>query len=213
MLHVGMAPPVIDEVIPFLREGDLLTHCFHPHAGGKIMGPDGLVRPSVRAAVDRGVLLDVGHGNASISHAITLSALEQGFAPHTISSDMHAEKSPTLQSLLTVAEMFLAMGMSLTDVLARLTTNPAAALGRQDIGTLEAGTVADIAVLRVAEANTVKRDSLGFPITLTTALQHVLTVKDGRRLEAPVDDRREFVDSPWVSRFSGADDMTEEEEG
>lgn len=202
MLHVGMAPPVIDEVIPFLREGDLLTHCFHPHAGGRIVGADGAVRASVRAAIDRGVLLDVGHGNASISHEVTLSCLAQGVEPFTISSDMHAEKSPTLTSLLTVAEMFLAMGMPLADVLTKLTANPADALGRDDIGSLAEGTIADIAILRTEESEKVKRDSLGYPIALTTALRHVATFKDGVRMEAPVDDRREFVDSPWVSRFA-----------
>ncbi|UCR88653.1 amidohydrolase family protein [Mycetocola spongiae] len=206
MIHVGMAPPVLGEVLPFLGRGDILTHCFHPHAGGRIVDARGAVRPELHEAVARGVILDVGHGNASISHEITLTALNEGLRDFTISSDMHSEKAPTMVSLLTVAEMFLAMGLSFAEVIERMTATPAAALGRTDIGSLAAGTTADIAIFELEDAATVKADSLGHRLTLNTRILHRLTLRAGRELLAPEDDRREFFDSPWASKFAQTPD-------
>lgn len=204
MLHVGMAPPVIEEVVGFLGAGDILTHCFHPHAGGRITDPAGRVKGVVADAVARGVVLDVGHGNASMSHQVARQAVAQGFAPRTISSDMHSEKSATMHSLLTVAETFLALGLPLADVLTAMTAAPATVLGRSDIGTLDVGTRADVAVLSVADGDETKRDTLGDELVLGTRLLHHLTLKDGRRVEAPQDGRTEFFASPWATKFGAA---------
>lgn len=206
MAHVGMAPPTIDEVLPFLGEGDILTHCFHPHAGGRILGADGRVRASVHDAVARGVLLDVGHGNASLAHHVARQALAEGLAPHVISSDMHSEKPATMTSLLTVAEMFLALGMSLEDVLERVTSAPAAALGRTDVGRLAVGNRADVAVLSVHEGSASKRDALGDELVLSRRIEHHLTLVAGEVLVAPQDSRREFFDSPWATKFATTTD-------
>lgn len=202
MVHVGMAPPVIEDVVGFLRAGDVLTHCFHPHAGGRITDRDGRVKDVVRAAVDRGVALDVGHGNASISHRIARAALDQGVAPTSLSSDLHSEKPASMHSLLTVAETFLALGMTLPDVLTRMTSAPAAVLGRTDIGTLDVGSRADVAILGVQEQEAAKLDTLGDRIVLRQGLVCHLALKDGHPVVAPVDDRREFVDSPWATKFA-----------
>src|SRR6266542_2542384 len=48
----------IAEVLDVLRPGDLVTHCFHGHRGG-VLDDAGNVLPAVRAAVERGVLLDL----------------------------------------------------------------------------------------------------------------------------------------------------------
>jgi len=205
MIHIGMAPPVIEEVLDHMRAGDILTHCFHPHAGGRITDRDGVVKPVVQEAVARGVVLDVGHGNASMSHRVAREALGQGFAPDTLSSDMHAEKSATMHSLLTVAETFIALGMTIADVLARMTAAPARVLGRTDIGSLEVGTRADVAILSTQEGQDLKRDALGDAVTLGTRLIHHLTLKDGRPVSAPQDGRQEFFDSPWASKFASTD--------
>ena len=204
MVHIGMAPPTIEEVLPYLRDGDVLTHCFHPHAGGRLLDGRGRVRAPVREAVARGVRLDVGHGVASASHAVALAALEQGLRPDTISSDLHSENvGAVLPSLLTVLEMFLALGMSLEDVLHRATAAPAAVLGRPSLGTLAVGGPADLAVLAVTACERTKQDSVGHRLAIRQALEHRATVVAGRRLEPFDDGRPESHASAWATRFGG----------
>ena len=70
MVHIGNAPPTLDEVCAELMAGDIITHCFHGKVGGVITA-QGALRPSVAAALDRGVLLDIGHGSASFAWAVS----------------------------------------------------------------------------------------------------------------------------------------------
>jgi dihydroorotase len=82
MVHIGAAPPPVDEVFGLLRPGDIVTHC----ASG-IAEPLG---PAVVEAGRRGVLLDVGHGSGGFSFDILQRQLDAGIRPATISTDLHA---------------------------------------------------------------------------------------------------------------------------
>lgn len=205
MIHIGMAPPTIDEILPFMAEGDIITHCFHPHAGGRITTPQGAVRASVKEAIARGVLLDVGHGVASMSHAVAIQAMAEGVVPYSLSSDIHAENvGGPIKSILTVMEMFLSLGMDLSDVLRASTSNPADAVGRADLGRIEVGAPGDLALLRVSEYDGVKQDSTGHRLPLTSRIEHEMTIMAGSVLEPFDDGRVEFRSSPWLTKF-GAD--------
>lgn len=207
MIHIGMAPPTLVEILPYLRAGDVLTHCFHPHAGGRIIGADGRVRPEVKEAVARGVRLDVGHGVASMSHQVAIQALDEGVQPDSLSSDIHAENvGGPIKSMLTVMDMFLALGMPLDDVLDRSTRRPASVLSRADLGRLEPGAAGDVAVLAVEATDRWKQDSTGHRLQLTQHFVHRLTVVGGQVL-APFDDgREEFRSSPWLTKFGATGD-------
>ncbi len=89
MVHANASRSPLPLVLRELRAGDILTHCYHGGSHG-ILGDDGSVLSEVREAVARGVLLDVGHGQASFSFAVARAALAQGVVPDTISSDLHA---------------------------------------------------------------------------------------------------------------------------
>ncbi len=207
MIHIGMAPPTLTEVLPYLRAGDLLTHCFHPHAGGRIIGADGRVRPEIWEAIARGVLLDVGHGVASMSHQVAMQALDEGVLPDSLSSDVHAENvGGPVKSMLTVMDMFLALGMPLDGVLDRSTRVPATAISRPDLGRLEPGMAADVAVLALEPTDRDKQDSTGHRIRLTQHIVHRLTVVGGDVLEPFDDGRNEFRSSPWLSKFGATED-------
>ena len=71
-----------------LTKGDVVTHSFRGGEGG-ILDAKGRVLGEVRAAVERGVHLDVGHGAGSFSFDTAEKALEQELLPGTISSDLH----------------------------------------------------------------------------------------------------------------------------
>ncbi|MDI3339950.1 MAG: amidohydrolase/deacetylase family metallohydrolase [Sphaerobacter sp.] len=151
MVHIGNGPPSLEEVAALLRPGDILTHCF---TGGTmcILGEDGRVLPQIRELQARGLILDIGHGTGSFSFAVAEAMLAQGVLPDTISSDIHqlAVQGP-MYDLPTTLSKFLALGMSLPDVIERATARPAAAIGRPDLGTLRLGAVADLALWRLEE--------------------------------------------------------------
>ena len=54
-----------------------------------------------------------------------------------------------MKDMLNVMDKFLAMGMSLDDVIARSTWNPAREIKQDGLGHLSVGAVADVAVLRL----------------------------------------------------------------
>src|SRR5581483_11834711 len=136
-----------------MRPGDVLTHCFHAHASG-ILGSDRKVLPEVRSAIERGVLLDVGHGKGSFSYEIARAALAQGVQPHTISSDLHRYNvhGPVFDLATTVSK-FLHLGFDLPEALRKVTTTPAQFLKMErEIGTLSVGACADVAGFRLHES-------------------------------------------------------------
>ena len=153
MVHFGNGSPGLDDIVPLLRPGDILTHCFR---GGDnaLAGPNKPVRPDVRALRERGLILDIGHGTGSFSFDTTEAALAEGFLPDVISSDIHqlAVQGPMFD-LPTTLSKFLNLGMGLPDVIARATSRAAAAMRRPELGTLRPGSAADVALFRVEEGD------------------------------------------------------------
>jgi dihydroorotase len=143
MVHIGTAPPALDEVLGILRPGDIVTHC----ASG-IAAPLG---PAVRAAVERGVLLDLGHGSGGFAFDVLEAQLDAGLRPFTVSTDLHARSlhGPVFDLPVTMAKL-LAVGLPLTEVVAAATAHPAQALGLPG-GTLAVGDAADFAIFEVRE--------------------------------------------------------------
>ncbi|MBX5446817.1 amidohydrolase/deacetylase family metallohydrolase [Sphaerobacter sp.] len=182
MVHIGWGPPTIDEVAAYLRPGDILTHCF---TGGdmRILGEDGRILPVIRDLQERGLILDIGHGTGSFSFAVAEAMLEQSILPDTISSDIHqlAVQGP-MYDLPTTLSKFLALGMSLSDVIVRATARPAAAIRRPDLGTLRVGSVADIALWRLEEGDFVFHDVGMDERRGTRRLVNTLTLVDGQIL-------------------------------
>lgn len=171
----------IDEVLALMQAGDLLTHSFHGHACG-ILDEDGRVRPAVMEAVQRGVLLDVGHGAGSFSWAVVEAALEQGLVPHTISSDLHTGNlHGPVYDLATVVGKFLHLGMSLDDALRRVTSVPAGVIGMEgQLGTLAAGAEGDAVVFELREGQFQFQDAHRETRTARQKLEPVTVVKGGR---------------------------------
>ncbi len=141
----------LDEQLPLLRAGDVVTYCFNPLPEGLVR--DGRVRSCVREARNRGVLFDIGHGMASFSFPVAEAAIGEGFWPDTISSDQyrrHVGSRPQHDLALTVSKV-IAAGMPEREAFRRATLRPAEVLGLEgEVGSLRPGTCADLTVLERA---------------------------------------------------------------
>ena len=187
MVHLGPAPASLDEIVDLLGPGDILTHAFSGWPGNTVIA-DGVVRPSVRAARERGVLLDVGHGMSGFDAAVGRAMVAAGEAPDAISTDLHTYSESRVIDLPTVLSKFLDFGLPLPDALVRATLAPARAVGldADGVGTLDAGAPADVAVLRLVDG----AFALGMPDTpgyveTTQRLDAVLTLAGGAVVHDP----------------------------
>ncbi len=171
----------IDQVLEVMRAGDVMTHMYHGMRHG-ILDDDGKIRPAVRAARDRGVVFDVGHGAGSFNWRVCERALAQEFTPTTISSDLHVYNvNGPVFDLITTVSKFLLLGMPLDDALAKVTAVPARVVGMDGkIGTLAPGAEGDAVVLELREGNARFVDSHGEERIGNLRLVPAAVVKAGR---------------------------------
>lgn len=172
----------LDDILAVMQAGDVLTHCFHGHPCG-ILDDAGTVRRSVRDAMERGVLFDVGHGQGSFKWQVAERALRQGVQPQTISSDLHVYNvNGPVYDLATTVTKFLHLGLALDDALEKVTAIPAQVIGMPDeIGTLRPGAWGDAVVFDLQEGEFPLEDSHGEVRLGRQRLVPATVVKSGKR--------------------------------
>jgi dihydroorotase len=151
MVHIGEAPPVIEDVLDLLGSGDVITHCYHGKTGAP-WRPDGRPVPALERAVERGVHRDVGHGAASFDSTVARRAIAAGFAPDSISTDIHVRNiAGPVHDLATVMTKILDCGMPLPDVIAAVTSRPRAMMGAPRPWLGEDGAIRHATVFEIRE--------------------------------------------------------------
>ncbi len=161
-----------------LRPGDIYTHCY---SGLRHELIDGKVNPGMWAGRKRGVIFDVGHGGGSFAWRVAVPAIKQGFLPDSISTDLHiGSMNAGMKDMLNVMDKFLALGLSVDDVIARSTWNPAKEIHQDDLGNLSVGAPADIAVLRLQHGHFGFTDMYGARMDGTQKFDCEMTVKNGK---------------------------------
>ncbi|MDA7963651.1 amidohydrolase/deacetylase family metallohydrolase [Ruegeria sp.] len=147
MCHVDLEPPRIVDILDSLRPGDILTHCCRPEPNAPI--DDGQIRDAAWKAKERGVLFDIGHGMGSFSFQTCRTMVDAGFVPDLISSDIHCMSiNGPAYDVLTTMNKLLALGVSFDAALAATTSRPAGIIGHPELGRIEVGQTANIAVLK-----------------------------------------------------------------
>jgi dihydroorotase len=154
MVHIGRGPPSLFDVLDLMRPGDILTHCFTGH-DMRIIDDAGKLLDAAGRAWDNGIVMDIGHGAGSFSFETAEVLIDAGRQPDVISSDIHQlSVHGPLYDMPTCLSKFLALGMSLEDVICASTVRPAEVLGLDsEIGTLKVGALADVALFAVDEGD------------------------------------------------------------
>jgi len=186
MCHIGDAPGDLTQLLELLRPGDVLTHTYSGAGNNTVQ--DGRLLPAALAAKKRGVIIDVGHGGGSFDYTVAEPAIAQGLTPDTISSDIHAVSgnTPGMPYLPWVMSKFLNLGLSLEEVVAMATVNPARVIGRVDkLGTLQVGAPADVAIVELVEAPVNFVDTRKNTRQGSRWLKPVQTVRAGRPFGRP----------------------------
>ena len=162
-----------------LRPGDISTHCFRGPV--PVVDEQGKLYNYLREARQRGVKFDVGHGGGSFVFRNAVPAVEQGFYPDSISTDLHTgSMNAGMIDMVNTMSKFLAMGMPLVEVIKASTWNPANEVKRPEQGQLSVGAPADIAVLRIDEGTFGYVDGFGGRLAATKRLGCELTVQAGK---------------------------------
>ena len=130
--------PLAELLTNKLRPGDIYTHCYSGLRHE--LGDDGKLNPGMIEGRKRGVIFDVGHGGGSFAWRIAVPAIQQGFLPDSISTDLHsASMNSGMKDMLNVMDKFLALGMPLNEVIRDSTWNPAREIHHEELGNLSVG--------------------------------------------------------------------------
>ncbi len=171
--------PLFDLLTKKLRPGDIYTHCYSGLRHE--LDESGKVNPGMTEGRKRGVIFDVGHGNGSFAWRIAVPAMKQGFLPDSISTDLHASSmNSSMKDMLNVMDKFLALGMSLDDVIRRSTWNPAREIQHEELGNLSVGSPADVTVLSRQTGKFGFTDMYGARMQGSQKLICELTVRAGK---------------------------------
>ena len=196
---------ILERVIPLLRPGDILAHPFTRHPGG-FVDRDGEVHPVIRAALDRGLRVDVGHGS-HFSYRLARKAIAAGIVPTTLGADIHGynthvpvppgtpneaaddENHPFAGqakfSLVQAMSSMIALGLTLEQVVPMVTSHPAEMLGLANrIGALRPGMDADVSVLAERPGRYLLRDNENTEVVAERLLTPVFCLRAGKRFDA-----------------------------
>jgi dihydroorotase len=171
--------PYQELVTKKLRPGDISTHTYLDAV--PMLDDSGKVQPYLFEARKRGVIFDVGHGAGSFLFRQAVPAVQQGFVPDSISTDLHiTSMNAGMKNMLNVMSKFLNIGMPMDDVIARSTWNPAREIKHEEVGHLSVGAPADIAVLRLEHGSFGFVDVYGARMGGAQKLLCELTIRDGK---------------------------------
>jgi len=140
-----------EKLLDIMRPGDIHTHMYNDMHLEMLDRFTGKVQPYMIEARKRGVLFDMGHGAGSFLWPVASRAMQQGFPPDSISTDLHAQSILSVQSdMPNCISKMMTLGMGLQEAILRSTVNPARAIHRYpELGTLSAGSIADVSVFNL----------------------------------------------------------------
>lgn len=163
MVHIGSAPPSLAEILSHLEAGDIMTHCFNGKENGILDRRTDQIKPFVWEAYKRGVSFDIGHGTDSFNFDVAEKAYEEGMKAATISTDIYIRnrKNGPVYDLATTMEKLHVVGYSWSEIIEKVTKEPAREFKLTTKGQLAIGMDGDITVFTFADGAKTLTDSNG----------------------------------------------------
>ncbi len=182
-VHVTDSRLPADELIGHFQTDDIYAHCFHG-TGNAILKESGEVFPAIKEAKARGVIFDCSNGVAHFDFTVARNAMEQGFNPDIISTDLtlrNSLRTDKVFSLLFIMSKYLNMGTSFFDVVRAVTRTPARLMKMEgQIGTLAPGAFADIAIVKLRKEKIVFEDTKGTQLEGDRYIDNCATISNGQ---------------------------------
>lgn len=161
-----------------LRKGDIYTHCFSGNR--REVMENNQLNPAMEAGRRRGIYFDIGFGGGSFYWWVAVPAYQAKFYPDSISTDLHkASMNGGMKDMLQTMSKIMALGSSLPDVIRMSTINPAIEIKHPELGSLDEGAEADIAVLRLDHGKFGLTDSAGARKMGDKMLAAEMTIRKG----------------------------------
>jgi dihydroorotase len=185
-----------DLLLKKMRPGDIHTHVYARHF--PILDEKNEPAAFMHEARRRGIIFDVGHGAGSFWFRQAVPAMQHGFWPDSISTDLHINNvNGPVVDMLTTMSKFLNMGMPLDEVIYRSSVTPALEIGRPELGSLTEGVEADVAVLKLYEGKFGFSDCGRARMTGRQKLECVMTLRAGKVVYDPTGlSMPEWTDAP-----------------
>jgi len=156
----GASPPLSIEKLFFdyLRPGDIFTHAYalldQQDRRQSIVDEQHDLRSFIPEAQERGIEFGVGHGGGSFDYDAAVPATQAGLWPDAISTDLHTgSMNDGMKNMTNVMSKMLELGMGLQEVIRASTWQPAQIIQRPELGNLDVGAPADVAVLDLREGS------------------------------------------------------------
>lgn len=182
-VHVTDSILPADKLINHFQTNDIYAHCFHG-TGHSILNEQGELYCAIKDAQSRGVIFDCSNGVAHFDFHVAQTAMEQGFYPDIISTDLtlrNSLRTDKVFSLLHVMSKYLNMGMSFFDVIRAVTTTPARLMKMEgQIGTLAPGAFADIAIVKLRKESITFEDTRGVKVIGDHYIDNCATLCNGQ---------------------------------
>lgn len=181
VVHTTNPPCEVAELLALLRKGDTYTHVFQGK-GPTILNAQKRVEPSVQAARTRGVVFDTADGRGHYAFAVIKAALQDGFLPDVVSTDVVRSSvfEHSVYGLPYIMTKYLNLGMSLAQVVRACTQTPAQLMGMAGkLGTLKPGAFGDVAIFKLKETNLQMEDVFGEILPCTQILVPQATILNG----------------------------------
>jgi len=189
MIHIGdvdkqVPATLTPECLSVMEAGDILAHVYSGNQGGVLL-PDGSISPELKAAMERGVILDPANGRSNFSFAVARKCMTEGILPTVIGTDLnHRCLKDRTYSLPVNMSRFMALGLDLNQVVAMTTINTARAIREEDkIGSLKPGMAADVSILELQSGAWTLVDTPGESIKIDKLLMPITTIKSGKAIQ------------------------------
>lgn len=199
MVHIGdhlnrfpSTGDVTRQALGLLDRGDIVEHVFTPLPGG-ILDASGEIMPEFHTAIKRGVAVGGTSGANFLSFRVLKKLFDAGLKPSFIATDLNSVNNKAgVYSLAETMSRYMALGLSLDEVVHLTTDAPATIIRRNEtLGHLAVGRDASLTALDLIDGEWSYTDSVGETVSGAKALVPILTVVSGQVV--PVD----WGPHPW----------------